>query len=235
MSSLRFILFLTLLVLLLSCTSIRPHQTNAARSDADNQEAVIESTPGLPTSAINHDDSVQSADLQIELVHNDAREEQTKEQLLRLISTYELDRWLFTKRVNIDSDFRTVPHSHPVLTLNTRHLKDDELLLATFIHEQFHWYIGAHPAKEVVLERVKEMYPEPVVGFPGGSGGEVDTYYHIIICYLEYRGLKQLLGELKAYQVITFWEQDHYWWIYKTVLEDQRQLESLVRELNILP
>ena len=79
------------------------------------------------------------------------------------------------------------------------------------------------------------MYPKPVTEFPYGSGGEIDTHYHIMICYLEYKGLKQLIGELKALQVISFWQQDHYHWIYETILEDQLRLEKLASEMDLVP
>lgn len=42
-----------------------------------------------------------------------------------------------------------IPYSHPVLTLHTRHLKDDLALLSTFVHEEYHWYETAHP-QEVI-------------------------------------------------------------------------------------
>ena len=177
----------------------------------------------------------QSGDLKLELIHGDSLEEKTKKQLVRLLETYDLSRLLYTKHIVIDSDFRTIPHSHPILTLNTRHLKDDELLLATFIHEQFHWFVDTHAKKSQALASVKLLYPDPVINFPEGSGGEIDTYYHIIICYLEYRTLKRILGELKAYQIISFWQRDHYKWIYQKVLEDERKLEELIRTVNLIP
>jgi hypothetical protein len=39
---------------------------------------------------------------------------------------------------------RAIPHSHPVLTLNTRNLDSDDQLLSAFLHEQLHWYLDAH-------------------------------------------------------------------------------------------
>jgi hypothetical protein len=56
---------------------------------------------------------------------------------MRFLDKYDLTPWLFTRAVVIDDD--ATPHSHPVLTLHTRHLRDDLLLLSTFIHEQSHW------------------------------------------------------------------------------------------------
>jgi hypothetical protein len=176
----------------------------------------------------------QHPDLTIELVRNDTSERATKDQLIRLTKSYQLDKWLFTKRVVIESGRQVIPHSHPVLTLSTRHLKDDELLLSTFIHEQLHWYISDHPQKDEILAALKQRHPSPMTDFPYGSGGETDTYFHLIICYLEYSALIQLIGEFRAYQVMLFWQQDHYTWVYKTVLEDRRSLHAIATQFKLL-
>ena len=77
--------------------------------------------------------------IEISLKHSSRVEIQTKEQLQRLLQTYDLSRWIFTRSILIDE--QAIPHSHPVLTLHTRHLKDDELLLSSFVHEQLHWFL----------------------------------------------------------------------------------------------
>src|SRR5207249_4670064 len=47
------------------------------------------------------------------------QEMQAKIQLQRILKSYDLSKWIFTKSVLIERG--AVPHSHPVLTLNTRH------------------------------------------------------------------------------------------------------------------
>lgn len=175
----------------------------------------------------------QSQELSFELVNHDLYEERTKDQLLELMETHDLAPLLFTSKVRIQSGFDAIPKSHPVLTLNTRHLNDDELLLSTFIHEQLHWYVQEHPSKEDIYEELESMYPDVPHQFPQGSGGEVDTRYHILICHMEYQLLKHYIGELKAYQVFSFWKQDHYQWIYRTVLKDAQKIELLAKSHNI--
>src|SRR5437016_4838784 len=76
--------------------------------------------------------------IEIKLLHGSKPESETREQLVRLLKTYDLAKWTFTKSVIIDQE--SIPHSDPVLTLSTRHLRDDELLLSTYIHEQLHWF-----------------------------------------------------------------------------------------------
>ena len=174
--------------------------------------------------------------LEISLKNKDQREEQTKHQLQRLLSTYDLSKWIFTRKILIESGFGVIPHSHPVLTLSTRHLKDDELLLATFIHEQIHWYLEQNPKEtEAAIKELNVMFPKVPVGFPDGAMDEASTYLHLIVCDLEYQAVREFLGELRAKQVIQFWTTDHYNWVYKTVLERDRDLGSLIRKQKLLP
>ena len=117
---------------------------------------------GLASSALG-----ASPHVSISLKHGDSREGATQSQLERLLSQYDLTPWIFTTAVVIDED--SIPHSHPVLTLHTRHLKDDDLLLSTFIHEQAHWFLSQH--HEDALKAVAELrglYPSIPLGFPGG-------------------------------------------------------------------
>lgn len=174
--------------------------------------------------------------LDITLKHNDQREQQTKQQLQRLLSAYDVSNWVFTRKIVIESGFNVIPHSHPILTLSTRHLKDDELLLSTFVHEQLHWYLVENPKEtEEAYRELRSMFPKVPVGFPEGGRNEESTYKHILVCYLEYQAIKGLLGELKSRQVMDFWATDHYTWIYKTVLEREREIGSLMRKHKLLP
>jgi hypothetical protein len=68
---------------------------------------------------------------EIVLVHNTQREQQTKDQLMRLFEQHTLDKWLYTEHIQIEE--QAIPHSHPVLTLNTRHPDDPQALLATYM------------------------------------------------------------------------------------------------------
>jgi hypothetical protein len=58
-------------------------------------------------------------------------------ELRALMRKYDLDPWILTSRVLIDEN--QIPHSHPILTIHTRHIGEEPELLSTFVHEQFHW------------------------------------------------------------------------------------------------
>jgi len=172
--------------------------------------------------------------LEINLKHDESKERETKGQLQRLLANYDVSNWVFTRKIIIESG--VIPHSHPVLTLSTRHLKDDDLLLSTFVHEQLHWYLVEKPKEtEEAYKELKAIFPKVPVGFPEGANDEESTYIHILVCYLEYQAIKELLGELRARQVMEFWATDHYTWIYKTVLEREREIGSLMRKSKLAP
>jgi hypothetical protein len=175
-----------------------------------------------------------SIKLEITLKHMDDRERQTEKQLRRLISSYDLSKWAFTRSIIIESG-NVIPHSHPVLTLSTRHLKDDELLLSTFVHEQLHWLlVNKSKETEEAYKELRTMFPKVPVGSSEGARDEESTYKHLLVCYLEYQAIRELLGELRSKQVMEFWATDHYTWIYKTVMERGREIGALVRKHKLL-
>jgi hypothetical protein len=167
--------------------------------------------------------------VRFELAHGQPEEQATQAQLERLLATYDLERWLFTRRVRVEGG--TIPHSHPVLTMSARHLKDDELLLATFLHEQIHWHVEAHPeAMRAAEADLRKLYPKVPVGYPEGADSETSTYRHLVVCFLEIEAIEQLLGELRARQVLDFWAEDHYTWVYREIRTQRSALAKVIRD-----
>jgi hypothetical protein len=177
-----------------------------------------------------------SGRVEIQLKNNDAREQQTKLQLERLLATYDVSKWMFTRTILIESGRNVIPHSHPVLTLSTRHLKDDELLLSTFVHEQLHWFLVQRDRDtESALKEVRAMFPKVPGAGPEGARDEQSTYLHLLVCALEHMAIRELLGELKTKQVMEFWSGDHYTWIYKTVMERRRDIAQILFKYKLTP
>ena len=173
--------------------------------------------------------------IEIKLRNDTESERQTKTQLERLLNSYDLSKYTFTRQVVIDE--HSIPHSHPVLTLHTRHLKSDDQLLSTYVHEQLHWYLAAHDNQTRAAEaELRKLYPKVPVGYPDGAQDEESTYLHLIDCYLEMQADRRLMGQQRAADVMKFWAGDHYRWVYKTVVQDETQIAEIVKrealELN---
>ena len=153
--------------------------------------------------------AVGQSTISIALKQNTTGEAETRDQLQRLLKTYDMSPWFYTKSVVIDE--RATPFSHPVLTLHTRHAKDDELLLSTFVHEQLHWFFSGRPEQtEQAIADLRKAFPDAPAGGTAGARDQYSTYLHLLVCFLERQGVSRVLGELKAKQVIEFWATDHY-------------------------
>jgi len=172
--------------------------------------------------------------IDISLKNGSAGEIQTRDQLQRLLKTYDLSKWIFTKSILIDE--KAIPHSHPILTLHTRHLKDDDLLLSTFVHEQLHWFLVQNDKEtKEAMKDLRALFPKVPVGFPNGAEDEESTYLHLLVNCLEYRADRELLGELRAKQVMEFWASDHYTWVYRTVLDRIRDIGNIMFRYKVIP
>jgi hypothetical protein len=66
--------------------------------------------------------------------------QQAREQLDRIMKTYDLEDWTFTDVIKIvhGEDAR----SYPILQMNTNHLDDDDIQLSIFIHENVHIFVA---------------------------------------------------------------------------------------------
>ncbi len=161
--------------------------------------------------------TAQEPELEITLKNGADRERRTEDQLRRLLSEYDVARWTYTREIVIDES--TIPHSHPVLTLHTRHLEEDLYLLSTFVHEQFHWLEEERAdERDAAIADFSELYPMVPVGRPDGGRDANSTYLHLIVCDLEYQAMTILVGEEKAKELMAGW--NHYVWIYDQVINN---------------
>ena len=98
----------------------------------------------------------------------------------------------------------------------------------------FGWFLEQrHKDTEAAIADLRHIYPKVPVGFPEGSENEESTYLHILVVFLEYRADIRLLGELRAREVMEFWSNDHYTWVYRTVLADRRDIARIIAAHNL--
>jgi hypothetical protein len=165
--------------------------------------------------------------LNIVLANNNRREQRVKEILCKLLNEYNLAKYLITKKVIIQS--MAIPHSHPILTLNTRTLNKNTIL-SVFLHEQMHWYLeNKQENLQKIIIRLKMEYPKPPVELSESAKTKKSTYLHLIVNFLEYKALIEILGASKARKIIL--AKKYYTWIYKTAIEDYNKLEKLFENI----
>jgi hypothetical protein len=166
-----------------------------------------------------------SAPLAIETASDDPDERAIAERVRRVIEEQRLEPWLFTRRIRIDRT-APIPHSHPVLTLNTDFRTDDEVL-SSLIHEQFHWFLlRDQKALGAAVRELKARYPDAPAGPPRGARDLNSTHLHLLVCSLEYEGLERKIGRGKAERMLS--KMNHYTWIYRTVVDDRKELRAIL-------
>jgi hypothetical protein len=171
------------------------------------------------------------AAITISLATGTPTEMRVRDQLLGLIGRHDLSSWRYTDQVRIEDG--AISHSHPVLTLNTRSIEDDALLLATYIHEQLHWWASRSDLTEIEREW-RRRYPDVPVGFPEGCRTEKSNYLHFTVCYFEYAGLIALIGPEEARRAMEYSAQrPFYRSIYRTVLSDFPPMSAVVENSGL--
>ena len=154
--------------------------------------------------------------------------------LQALRASHDIKKWEFTDKIHIKK--KTIPHSHPVLTLHTRHTnrKQKDLLLSTYIHEQIHWFLDQHETQtRAAIDELKTVFKNVPVGFPEGARDENSTYLHLLVCFLEMEAISTLLSKERVAAVSTFWQKDHYTWIYAQVESNNNAISTIIKKFGL--
>lgn len=186
-----------------------------------------------------------------EVTFTEEKREQAREQLRRILATYDLDPWIITNEVKIEEEVD--PHSKPILTLNTNFLDSDKIQLAIFIHEQAHWL----PFEKQVAagEDLAKLFPD-INGMPNME--EVSSerrerlveiqqriYRHIVVGWVEFDGMVELVGEDEARRIIKeknsrFVEEPYsnldktFLWYFERVLEDTEEVGRVLARHDLV-
>lgn len=153
----------------------------------------------------------------------------------RVIVLFSREKRLYTEHICIPSIFRSKSRPSRTVTLNTRYPDDPQALLATYIHEQIHWFVllvGKAQEAYAAMEMFRQMYPDLPVDFPDGCHNEQSNYLHIAVNYLEYMGLIDLFGNEVARQVIE--RKDYYKRIYEIILHETEKVEEVMEHHGLM-
>jgi hypothetical protein len=170
--------------------------------------------------------------LNIRTRHGNDLEERKKQQMERLAAQYDLAKYTITRDIMIEQG--AINHSMPVLTLNLRFLENDDLALSAYVHEQGHWLLLQHRNElNAIFSDLLRQFPNLDPNPPRGSGTERDTYFHIVVCMLEWQAMEELVGPERARREIEWKQGDHYTDIYRTIVEHRTAVEAVMNRYQI--
>jgi hypothetical protein len=171
----------------------------------------------------------------IDLSHAERNAIAVREMLIALSTKYALGPYEYCKEVSIAPG--VLPYSHPVIRLNTA-LFTETALLATYIHEQMHWYVTWYSHKHTdqwraVWEALEQRYPDPPIGRGEGADTLFSTHLHLIVNWLEIEVLGSLIGAQAAKEHVA--NMHYYRWIYASVIRDWQALGVLYASHHLVP
>lgn len=173
--------------------------------------------------------------IRIDLSAAQISSERTRDLLLAARRELNLKPYEYTESVRIAPG--EIPHSHPVLTLNNRIEKKNELI-CTYLHEQMHWYVTwfshAYPeAWRALIDDIEARYPNIPVAFPEGAHTLFSSLLHVLVNWLEIEAASAVLGRNEAVHVAS--RNFVYSGIYKLVLKDWDELSALFHRAGVAP
>ncbi len=157
----------------------------------------------------------------------------TKQNMLHLAQVYDLRPFLFTKKIHLQS--QVIPHSHPVLTINTRNAENPKKLLSVWLHEELHWWTVQNSKNvNLAIRELKKIYPNAPAT---KSSGANSTFLHLIVCHLELKALGFYVGDKESREIITdVMKKDKiYPWIYYQILYKDHAIKRIVRKYKLIP
>lgn len=161
--------------------------------------------------------------------------ERVRDLLFRLRKDFDLAPFEYCRNVRIAP--LEIPFSHPEITLNSW-TNDKLALLASYLHEQMHWYVTwfshAHAdAWRDIFARLRECYPQVPARGPDGALDEYSTYLHLVVNWLEIEATGRFFDRERVSAHVR--ALPYYRWIYRTVTDDWQSLAALYGEHALVP
>jgi len=161
--------------------------------------------------------------------------EAVRDLLLRLRKQFDLAPFEYCRSVRIAP--LEIPYSHPEITLGT--WADDELsLLASYLHEQMHWYVSwySHVRREQwrdIFGNLRWRYPQVPACGPEGAPDEYSTYLHLVVNWLEIEVTSRFFDRERV--IAHAGALPYYRWIYRIVIDDWQPLGALYAARGLVP
>ena len=171
------------------------------------------------------------SDVDIVTASEHPREVSVAADLREQLTASDVDGLQWTSRVVIED--WAVPHSHPILTLNTRH--EGDRLLTTYLHEQLHWW-GEQPQFDEAIGDTQRIWPTVPDADEGGARDEYSTRLHLLLCHLERRAMHHVVGPNRAGAVFDLQLGDGvYPWIYRQTDTRADVLDAICSDRRLWP
>jgi hypothetical protein len=175
--------------------------------------------------------------LEIEFTPTDNVEVQLAARVLQnLAGRFDLEPFLFTRRIRLDPALGRGGMSHPILSLGVMHAREPDRFLSVFLHEQMHWFLCGCDlnAVDAAIDEFRSGWsnaPDSSMRDEVGAE-EYSTYLHFAVNWLELDSLSALLGNDCARAVLA--SHPFYCWINSCILRDTDKVVAVMSRHGLL-
>lgn len=175
--------------------------------------------------------------LEIEFTQTEDLETQFAARVLQdLAARFDLEPFLFTRRIRLDSSLGRGGMSHPILSLGVMHAKEPDRFLSVFLHEQMHWFLCACDlsAVDAAIDEFRAGWSNATDPSMRDEVGvdEYSTYLHFAVNWLELDSLSTLLGAVRAREILS--GHTFYRWINSCILRDTEKVADVMSRHGLL-
>ena len=161
--------------------------------------------------------------------------ERVRDMLVRLRKDFDLAPFEYCREVRIAPT--EIPFSHPEITLGTW-VNDELALLASYLHEQMHWYVTwyGHVRPDQwrqIFVNLRNRYPQVPTTGPEGALDEYSTYLHLVVNWLEVEATGRFFDRERVIEHAR--ALPYYRWIYRTATDDWGPLGALYADQALVP
>lgn len=174
--------------------------------------------------------------LEIELAEDTVEAKFAAKVLQDLAVRFELEPFLFTRRICLDPALGRGGVSHPILSIGVLYAKEPDRFLSVFLHEQMHWFLCACDLKTVdaAIDEFRSCWLDAPDSSMHDEVGidDYSTYLHFAVNWLELDALSVLLGTERAREILA--SHSFYRWINARVLRDTDQIAEVMARHGLL-
>jgi hypothetical protein len=165
------------------------------------------------------------------LDHSSESEAYVLHVLKELLSSHRLETYYFASRVEISDQ---PEQKIGTVVISTKFKDQPELLLNVFLLQQIRFFLNQNKrqVKRATLV-LAELYPALPLGAPEGQKTADENYFSLIAGLLEFRAMRNLIGENNAKAVIL--RRGELTGLYQTLFTNETAIQRVVETHNLLP
>ena len=169
----------------------------------------------------------------IQILFENQNKSKVKNLVNNILEKYKNKIPIYTTKIRVKSG--VIPHSHPVLTLNTKHIDSQNpevVYLSLLVHEQLHWFAVKNQTKEdfdYLYKKYNDFYKKQKI-----FKNKISFLEHIIVIWNEINIMKKILSKKDFDWLYSQYDKLIYKEFNKWVINNFNKIQKDLKKLNLI-